>query len=329
MTLSVWRHIMDTTNLYARSRLGSMPPTRRSLFSRWRDITLPEIKAFIGIIINMGMVQLTDIKDYWSTHLTLNLPFFRTVFPRDRFLGIYWMLHVGEIPSTTKRSKIQPFLDLLLPLFRSYVTPSRELSIDESMIAFRGRVGFRQYIKGKPQPWGIKAYVLSESRTGYMYNLVIYYGKETLLTIIPGKNHTTNVIMTLMEPLANMGYDLYTDRFYTSPEVATELLQISTSITGTVQTNRRNMPAAVVGAKQKRGDVATYRKGPLVVIQWTDKRTLTTLSTKHTNKMLAVPSRYMYLYNETKQVKGGLRKRSMGLVQFSLYPCPFSTHDCL
>ena len=62
-----------------------------------------------------------------------------------------------------------------------------------------------------------------------------------------------------------MGYDLYTDRFYTSPEVATELLQISTSITGTVQTNRRNMPAAVVGAKQKRGDVATYRKGPLVV----------------------------------------------------------------
>ena len=119
MTLSVWRHIMNTTNLYARSRLGSMPPTRRSLFSRWRDITLPEIKAFIGIIINMGMVQLTDIKDYRSTHLTLNLPFFRTVFPRDRFLGIYWMLHVGEIPSTTKHSKIQPFLDLLLPLFRS------------------------------------------------------------------------------------------------------------------------------------------------------------------------------------------------------------------
>ena len=291
MTLSVWRHIMDTTNLYARTRLAAMPLSRCSLYSRWRDITLPEIKAFIGLIINMGMVQLTDIKDYWSTHFTLNLPFFRTVFPRDRFLGIYWMLHVGETPTTTKRSKIQPFLNLLLPLFRSYVTPSRELSIDESMIAFRGRVGFRQYIKGKPQPWGIKAYVLSESRTGYMYNLLIYYGKETLLTIIPGKNHTTNVIMTLMEPLANMGYDLYTDRFYTSPEVATELLQICTTITGTVQTNRRNMPAAVVGAKQKKGDVATYRKGPLVVIQWTDKRTLTTLSTKHTNKMVAVPSR--------------------------------------
>ena len=96
---------------------------------------------------------------------------------------------MGETPSTTKRSKIQPFLELLLPLFRFYVTPYRELSIDESMIAFWGRVGFRQYIKGKPQPWGIKACVLSESRTGYMYNSIIYYGKETLLSIIRTTPH--------------------------------------------------------------------------------------------------------------------------------------------
>ena len=198
---------------------------------------------------------------------------------------------MGEIPSTTRRSKIQPFLNLLLPLFRSYLTPFREVSADEAMIAFRGRVAFRQYIKGKPQPWGIKAYVLSENRSGYMYNLVIYYGKETLLSVIPGKNHTTNVVMTLMEPLSNMGYNLYVDHFYTSPELATELLRIGTTITGTVISNRRNMPAKVRETQQKRGDVAAYRHGPQVVVQWTDKRTLITLSTKYTNAMVSVPSR--------------------------------------
>ena len=134
MTLSVWRHIMDTTNLYARTGLGSMPPSSRFLYSSWHDITLPEIKAFIGLIINMEMVQLTNIKDCLSTHFTLNLPFFRTVFPQDRLIGIYWKLHVWETPSTAKCSKIQPFLDLLLPLFRFYVTLSCKLSIDESMI---------------------------------------------------------------------------------------------------------------------------------------------------------------------------------------------------
>ena len=88
------------------------------------------------------------------------------------------MLPVGETSGLTKRSKIQPFLDHLLPFYRAYLTPSRELSIDKSMIAFRGHIAFLQYIKRKPQPWGIKAYMLSESRMGYIYNLLIYYGKE-------------------------------------------------------------------------------------------------------------------------------------------------------
>ena len=284
---------MDTTNSYARTHLSTVTLPRRSLFQNWRDITLIKMRAFIGMIINMGLTQLSDIKDYWSTHATLNLPFFRSVFSRDRFLQIYWMLHVGELPSTTKRSKIQPFIDLLIPLFQRYLNPARELSIDEAMIAFRGRVAFRQYIRGKPQPWGIKAYVLSESRSGYMYNLVIYYGKETQLITAAGLNHTTRVILTAMTPLANMGYDLYTDRFYTSPIVADELLKINTTVTGTVMVNKKNMLAATKSKrpKPKKGDVSTYHKGPLVVMQWTDKRTLTTLSTKYTNAMVSVPSR--------------------------------------
>ena len=291
MTLNVWQYILQTTNTYASLRLRSAPPTRRSIFRNWRDITLVEMRAFIGVIIQMGLAQLSDIKDYWSTHVTLNFPFFRSIFSRDRFLQIFWMLHVGDIPSTTKRSKVQPFLDLLVPLFQRYLNPSRELSIDEAMIAFRGRVGFRQYIRGKPQPWGIKAYVLSESRTGYMYNLVIYYGKETQLITKPGLNHTTNVVLTLMHPLSDLGYDLYTDRFYTSPMLATELLQMHTTLTGTVMCNRKNMPAAVKSKKQKKGDVDTYSKGPMIVMQWTDKRTLTTLTTKHANSMVSIPSK--------------------------------------
>ena len=180
------------------------------------------------------------------------------------------MLHVGDTPSIRKRTKIQPFLDLLIHLFQQHLTPSRNVSIDEAMIAFRGRVGFRQYIRGKPQPWGIKAYVLSESRTGYMYNILIYYGKETLLTKT-ALNHTTNVVLTLMDPLGGLGYDLYTDRFYTSPILAHELLKINTTLTGTVMCNRKDMPAAVKSKKQKKDDVDTYVKGKMVVMQWTDK----------------------------------------------------------
>ena len=290
LTSSVLQYIIDTTNHYATAALSAITPSRRSLFRTWKDVTMQEVRAFIGVVLQMGLVQLSDIKDYWSTHTTLNFPFFRSIFSRDRLLQILWMLHVGDASSTTRRSKIQPFLNRIIPLFQQCLTPRRQLSIDEAMIAFRGQIYFRQYIRGKPEPWGIKAYVLSESATGYMYNLIIYYGRETQL-VVTDHNHTANVVLSLISPLVDHGYDLYTDRFYTSPLLASELLKQKVTLTGTVMVNRKDMPAAVKGRKQQKGDVDTYTKREMVVMQWTDKRTITTLSTKHANLMVSVPSR--------------------------------------
>ena len=88
-------------------------------------------------------LQLSDIKDYWYTCVTLNFPFFRSVLSRVCFLQNFGLLYVGELPIPNKRSKIQPILDLIVPLFQQRLIPSQELSIDEAMIAFRGRVGCR------------------------------------------------------------------------------------------------------------------------------------------------------------------------------------------
>ena len=106
----------------------------------------------------MGIIQLKNLKDYWSTDMTTNLPFFQSVFSRNRFFRILGCLHVGEIDSDDKCEKIEPLLDLLQPAFSSSYTPAQNVAIDESVIAFKGRVSFRQYLKGKPTPWGIKAF---------------------------------------------------------------------------------------------------------------------------------------------------------------------------
>ena len=55
-----------------------------------------------------------------------------------------------------KKAKIQPLLDVLLPLFRLYYVPHQAIAVEESVISFKGRVDFKQYLKGKPHPWGIK-----------------------------------------------------------------------------------------------------------------------------------------------------------------------------
>ena len=78
------------------------------------------------------------------------------------------MLYVGDPDGTTKRSKIQPLLDRLCPVFEATFTADKQIAIDESIINYKGRVSFCQYLKGKSHPWGIKAFVLSDSKTRYL-----------------------------------------------------------------------------------------------------------------------------------------------------------------
>ncbi len=112
-------------------------------------------------IITQGMRIGSGVGNYIC--ILLNINCFRSVFSHDRFLQIFGMLHVGAIDSSCKRDKMQPLHGLLCPVFESAYTPNQNVAINKSMISFRGRVSFRQYIKGKPTPWEIKAYVLSVS----------------------------------------------------------------------------------------------------------------------------------------------------------------------
>ena len=56
-------------------------------------------------------------------------------------------------------------------------TPGQYISIDESMIGTRGRLSFLQYMPKKPTKWGIKVWVCSESKSGYIYNFHVYTGR--------------------------------------------------------------------------------------------------------------------------------------------------------
>ena len=95
------------------------------------SVPLPELEArpqdkmkgFLAVILNNGIVQLKNLKDYWSTHCTTKLSFFRCIFSRDRFFQIFGALYVGDPDSTTKKGNIQPFIDRLCAVFEAAHTP--------------------------------------------------------------------------------------------------------------------------------------------------------------------------------------------------------------
>ena len=251
--------------------------------------------GFLAVVLNMGIIQLGNLKDYWRTDDTTDLPFFRSVFSRDRFFQIFGALYVGDPTVTTKQAKIQPLLDKLCTSFSSSYTPHQQISIDESVISFKGRVAFKQYLNCKPNPWGIKAYVLADSVTGYLRQLCIYYGPETVLGDFPSLGQTGRVVCTLAEPFSNSGYDLYIDRFYSSPSVATQLTSMGITVTGTVQSNRKGLPEGIQ-KKTGKGTVEAFRSddgnGDQLFLTWMDKRMILMLSTKHSNGMENISTRY-------------------------------------
>jgi hypothetical protein len=51
------------TNRYAKHKISELQLSLRSIWSRWSDVSVPDMKAFLGLIINMGLMPLPDIKD--------------------------------------------------------------------------------------------------------------------------------------------------------------------------------------------------------------------------------------------------------------------------
>ena len=77
---------------------------------------------------------------------------------RDRFTMMLKFLHINDNSMYKKKGepghdslfKIRPFLEQLFHNFQAAYTLHREISVDETMISYKGRIGFIQYMREKP-----------------------------------------------------------------------------------------------------------------------------------------------------------------------------------
>ena len=74
--------------------------------------------------------------------------------------------------------KLRPLIDHCQQNFRDQYIPGCDMSVDEGMIKYKGRLYFRQYMPKKPIKYGIKVWMAADSRTGYVCNYDIYLGKS-------------------------------------------------------------------------------------------------------------------------------------------------------
>ena len=72
------------------------------------------------------------------------------------------------------------------------------MSVDETMIPWRGGLLFRQYLPGKAHKYDVKMYKLADTN-GYTWNFVIYTGQQDSLA---GRGHAEAVVMNLLNDLS-------------------------------------------------------------------------------------------------------------------------------
>lgn len=255
-----------------------------------QNLSVPELKAWLGLTLAMGLVKKMNLKSYWSANSVTDTPLFTNTMSRDRYLSILRFLHFvnndnAPDPNDTNRDKlwkIRPLLNILLPRFTAVYAPTQNLSLDETLIKFKGRVQFRQFLPLKRSRFGLKGFVIADSSNGYVLNTVIYTGKEGPTS---SKDLASRVVKQLIEPYTNKGYRLYVDNWYTNVPLFLELEEKGVLACGTVRGNRKYLPKEIVNAKDQqvktlaRGESLFRQCGNLVCVTWKDKKLVHLLST--------------------------------------------------
>lgn len=88
------------------------------------------------------------------------------------------------------------------------------------------------------------------------------------------------------------GHTVCTDNWYTSVDLARQLIARNTHLIGTMRSNRRGIPKDLVAKKLKRNEyIAKESLDGLTVLKWKDKRDVLLLSTKHSDETVVVRKR--------------------------------------
>jgi len=148
--------------------------------------------------------------------------------------------------------KIRPLIDMCLQSFRDRYVPGQDLSVDEGMIKYKGRLYFRQYMPKKPVKFGIKVWMAADAKTGYVCNYDIYLGKQSTSDRAE-TGLVTKVVLDIAEPFQHCNRHVFVDNYFNSVSLVEELLRQGTYACGTLRANRYPDPYKTKKGGRKQG----------------------------------------------------------------------------
>lgn len=260
----------------------------------WDPINTNDLHRLFALVMLTGIIRKPTLKSYWTVDPKLSTPYFNSIMTRDKFLRILAALHFVDntLPSTSRSNKIDPILKLLTKRFEAVYQPKKHIAIDETLLLYKGRLIFKQYIPNKRARFGMKGYVLAESDSGYIYKYSLYQGKdrENAANVDVSQGVAHRIVLDLMDGLLDSGYELIMDNWYNSPALMKELYERKTYAYGTLRSNRKHVPKDIKKKDPdtflKKGECQYFTCDPVLTGCWVDRNFITFCSNKHSEFQL-------------------------------------------
>ena len=247
------KRIVMCTNIYIESI--------KSQFSRERDARFTndvEMRAFIGLLYFIGTMKSSRLNTskIWHNEKGNGMERCYLSMSENRFHFLLRCIRYDNRNTRQQRSvqdklaPIRELLDLFLENFQNYYTPGEYLTVDEQLVAFRGRCPFKQFIPSKPARYGIKVFVLVDCRMMYTVNLEVYCGKQPKGPF-DLSNAGKDVVMRISKPILGTGRNITGDNWFSSVPLVQALLEKKTTYVGTLRQNKIEIPYEFLPQKKR------------------------------------------------------------------------------
>lgn len=204
--------VINCTNNVINSRKRSAQ-THKSKYDPtiYEPMGVDEMYAMVGLWVRLGITGFGNerLDNLFSIREDSSLDA-HMAFSRDRYRNIISSLSFdvkgdrAKNPDGTYRDKFVHLRRVWDIFFRNckgaIAEMGRFLTVDESLVGFRGRCGIKVYNPSKPAKYGILVYNCVDATTKYMYNATVYTRERNM------GNFSTNVwhhkiFYTIFRPL--------------------------------------------------------------------------------------------------------------------------------
>lgn len=306
---SAWRLLIDNFILKHITKC-TVTEAHRQPQNQTFALTVEELEAFIAVMYARGVAGKSDLPlhDLWTERW--GVPLCKSAISRNRFCEILRFLRFDMKSNRSQRLQTDKFA-LFSEVWNQFIDncqtsykPGAFITVDEQLFPSKARCPFTQFMASKPDKFGQKYWLAVDKESKYLINGFPYVGKDA--TRSENDRVSDRVVMQLMGPYLNKGRNVTTDNYFTSVKLATQLKEKQTSLLGTVNKIRREVPSCLKKMKEELHSCKLYKSGDitLTVYQGKVKKHVLILSTMHKDITIADNEKKtpetVSSYNETK-----------------------------